>query len=234
MKPSKFISSPSLRMISTILPLVFVAGIASAQSERLLYDPTITILLDETSVGESRAGQKSDGSPKEAEAKAGCVAATNRAIGDLEREFKRNQDRKRTYRSESEIDLEYTCKSFVIWGTPAVTSNQESTQRSAVTYLLFFNPSTTTTTTITYGAKLFLGCEQRSFEEKALYSMTKRCEAQPTEACFNEKFLDRVRTLGPTRFIRAVNPNDICGIGQQVQTSSPSSRRPRTQTHEYQ
>ncbi|MDD0851642.1 hypothetical protein HBN50_00990 [Halobacteriovorax sp. GB3] len=49
--------------------------------------------------------------------------------------------------------------------------------------------------------QIAVSCEQRKLSEKAMYSMAKRCEENPTEACFNETLLEKLDAIKPTEFV---------------------------------
>lgn len=52
-----------------------------------------------------------------------------------------------------------------------------------------------------YKIQIAVSCEQRKLSEKAMYSMAKRCEENPTEACFNETLLEKLDAIKPTEFV---------------------------------
>jgi hypothetical protein len=206
------------------MTLFFAANLESAHGEQLRHDPSITVVLKQKAIKPSES-QRLAAKPSDEVSKVGCVLSVNRAISELEEELQialkdRNQF----------SDLEYQCKSFVLSATPATTVVEERSyfQSKRVAVFFYYTGTDEIIFTTTSGAQIFLGCEQRNFEEKVLYSMTKRCESQPTEACLNPNFLERVRTLGATRYIRLVNANEVCGLGQPVEQPDKDSKTSRT------
>lgn len=51
-----------------------------------------------------------------------------------------------------------------------------------------------------YTIEITIGCVPRKLSEKALFSMARRCEVNPTEACFDDKLLEKLDSIGTTKF----------------------------------
>ena len=52
-----------------------------------------------------------------------------------------------------------------------------------------------------YTYELLVSCIPRKLSEKVLYSMAKRCETDPSEACFDENTLEKMDRVSHTSFI---------------------------------
>ncbi len=52
-----------------------------------------------------------------------------------------------------------------------------------------------------YTYELLVSCTPRKLSEKVLYSMAKRCETDPSEACFDENTLEKMDRVSHTTFI---------------------------------
>lgn len=51
-----------------------------------------------------------------------------------------------------------------------------------------------------YTVEITVSCVPRKLSEKALFAMAKRCEENPTAACFNDELLSKLDNIGTTKF----------------------------------
>lgn len=61
-----------------------------------------------------------------------------------------------------------------------------------------------------YTYELLVSCTPRKLSEKVLYSMAKRCEREPNEACFDESTLEKMDRVSHTTFIYENDFEESC------------------------
>lgn len=62
-----------------------------------------------------------------------------------------------------------------------------------------------------YSASVVVKCVPRKLSEKAIYSMAKRCELNPVEACFEDSILEKIDKVGTT-FITYKHSGKSCKL----------------------
>ncbi len=102
---------------------------------------------------------------------------------------------------ESELDLELKCQTvFYKWTFDSVTTCRQPGTIGAEEkscnpiYVLFNGYDPTTTRDVSVEAY----CQVRSYDQKVLVSLRRRCEQSPTEECLDEKVKLAIQSIQPT------------------------------------
>ena len=113
-------------------------------------------------------------------------------------------------------DLQLSCRSLILSGVPGrfqLTNGGLGPERTLV--IIPIPREVTTKFANVSGVEITIGCEQRTLKEQVVYQNSAQCKLQRSPNCLDPDFLQEEARLGPTRYIRQVTPEFLCGLSEK-------------------